>query len=293
MRVAVLRSADRAGAFVTEIRNAGHTPVVCPLIDFEFPASTTPIDGSLSRWLAGEFDAAIFTSITTVRALKQRAFALDGLDASGESSPWKQPAGQLVAVGDPTRRALEAEGFTVDLMPAEEQSAQGILALLAQEPLRSADGSAARVFLPHANLADPALERGLQELGYEVEAVDAYLTVDAPADHARRITAPLKVASAGAGGVVLEESTQLEPQELAQQAREGGLDAVLLTSPSIARKFAELVGEIPASMQLVAIGKSTGAEIERLGLRLDGIAERPDAASMMAALTKDVKTKNS
>lgn len=281
MRIAILRSADRAGAFVTEIRNAGHTPVVCPLIDFEFPENTTAIDRSLSRWLAGEFEAAVFTSITTVRALKQRAIHLQ---ESGEHISWERPAGVLIAVGDPTRRALEAEDFAVNLMPQEEQSAEGILELLAQQPLSTERHVVPRIYLPHANLADPKLEAGLEDLGYEVDAVDAYLTVDAPAHPARRITAPLKVAGAGAGGVVITKETALEPQEFANQVRSGQIDAVLLTSPSIARKFAQLVGEVPDGTKLVAIGKSTGAEIEGLGLRLAGIAERPDATSMLAVI---------
>lgn len=282
MRIAVLRSADRAGAFVSEIRKAGHSPVVCPLIDFEFPESTTAIDRSLSQWLAGEFEAAVFTSITTVRALKQRALELQ---ESGENIAWERPSGTLIAVGDPTRRALEAEDFAVDLMPPVQQSAEGILELLAQEPLNAAKGTTPRVFLPHANLADPKLEAGLRDLGFEVSAVDAYLTVDAPADPARRITAPLRVAGSGAGGVVInEEVSALGPQEFAAEVRAGKIGAVLLTSPSIARKFAALAGEVPASTQLVAIGKSTGAEIEDLGLRLAGIAERPDAVSMLAVI---------
>ncbi|APF39677.1 uroporphyrinogen-III synthase [Neomicrococcus aestuarii] len=283
MRIAVLRSADRAGAFVTEIRNSGHIPVLCALIDFAFPENTTAIDRSLKRWLAREYDAAIFTSITTVRALKQRAIALS---ASGASVEWERPAGELISVGDPTKRALEAEGFEVDRMPSPEQSAAGILEMLSKEPIRN---GGQRIYLPHANLADPKLEIGLKALGYEVDAVDAYHTVDAPADPTHRITAPLKVAMSGAGGVVLDDSITLEPQDFAEEVRSGRIEAVLLTSPSIARKFVELVGTVPPETRLVAIGKSTGAEATALGLTVAGIAERPDAASMLAQL----ETKNS
>ncbi|MEE1620364.1 uroporphyrinogen-III synthase [Zafaria sp. Z1313] len=224
----LLRSPDRAAATVAELRARGASTVLCPLIDFELPADTGALDAALTRFLDGGYDWMVLTSITTVRALKQRAAAL-GLTLA------VPPGTRVCAVGSATARAAAAEGIGIDFQP-HEQSAEGILAewnqlalvdgagtgrrasrghvagvagagaARGQDPLAEHEADAAdaawsprrsvRAFLPQADLAAGTLEQGLTTAGWAAEAVIAYHTVEAPAAPGRRLTASLAIAGA-------------------------------------------------------------------------------------------------
>ncbi|GAA3671133.1 hypothetical protein GCM10023081_06860 [Arthrobacter ginkgonis] len=290
LTAAVLRSPDRAGTTVAELAARGARAVVCPLIDFELPADTAALDDSLRRFLAGGHRWIVLTSVTTVRVLQQRCRAL-GLELA-------VPAGtRLAVVGDATARAAADAGWHVDFLPASDHSAEGLVAGWPEaspsaEPPTSSQRRERTVYLPQADLAAPTLEEGLRSRGWDTEAVVAYRTVDAPADPARRVAGGAEPEAGSAAEPAVEPAAErggrrgaeiLAPAELAARLEAGRIDAVLLSSPSIARRFAALAPAPPASVALVAIGRSTAAELQRLGLAPAATASLPTPAGLAEA----------
>lgn len=271
---AVLRGPGRAGGILAELASRGATGIVCPLIDFELPDDTSALDRSIGRLLDGGFAWMVLTSRTTVEALVQRCRALGVPLAVPEST-------RVAAVGDATRTAAESVGIIVDLVPAQDHSAVGILAAWPSEEPGS-------VYLPQADIAAPTLEAGLAARGWTTVTVAAYRTVDAPADPARRVGERLP----GAAG---EAAPSVTPQRLAEllagpggargaaggagsptgDGPATGIGAVFLTSPSIARRFHGLAPAPHPAVAVVAIGHSTAAEARRLGLSVAATAALP------------------
>ncbi|GHD03703.1 uroporphyrinogen-III synthase [Zhihengliuella salsuginis] len=254
----LLRAPDRAASTVDELAARGARTVLCPLIDFELPADTSALDAGLRRLLDGGYDWMVLTSITTIRALKQRCEAL-GLEFS-------IPGGtSLAAVGEASARVARTEGLSVDFVP-EDKSAAGLVAEL---PLEGGE----RAFLPQADIAADTLEAGLSGRGVRADVVMAYRTVDAPADPGRRLTATLAVGT----GTRPADAETWGPERLAHGLEQ--IDAVLFTSPSIVRRFADVAGTGYGGLA-VAIGESTRAELEELGFARIATSGEPTPAAM-------------
>ncbi len=133
----------------------------------------------------------------------------------------------------------------VDLVPDVER-AEGMLDAWPS-------GDVGRALLALADRAAPTLADGLRARGVTVEVVDAYRTT-------LRTPAPDEIEALAA------------------------TDAVLLASGSAAESLAALP-IARRKQRLVAIGPSTAAAAERLGLAVDAIAASPRAADVVAALT--------
>ncbi|WP_102160129.1 uroporphyrinogen-III synthase [Zhihengliuella halotolerans] len=257
----LLRAPERAARTVEALAARGARTVLCPLIDFELPADTTELDAGVRRLVSGGYDWIVLTSITTIRALKQRAGQL-GLELTVPA------ATRLAAVGGVSARAARTEGLRVDFVPAD-QSAAGLVAEL------SLTGGE-RVCLPQADIAAETLAAGLTERGANCDVVVAYRTVDAPAAPQRRLTAAVDVGQ----GTLPADAEVWEPARLAGDLDQ--IDAVLFTSPSIARAFASVAGTGFAGIA-VAIGESTRAELEYLGFARIVTSAEPTPASMADA----------
>ena len=125
------------------------------------------------------------------------------------------------------------------------------------------DATGRRVLLPNAEGARPDLEDQLRANGALVERVVAYRTVPAP------------------GG-----------PELAALLAEGALDALLFTSGSTARCFAELVGPagvaVARSLIIACIGPSTAAVCHELGLEPAVVAAVSSEDGLVDALASYV-----
>ncbi|NKX51080.1 uroporphyrinogen-III synthase, partial [Arthrobacter deserti] len=193
--VVLPRSADRAAGMAAELAARGAVPKVMPLIDFEEPDSVRELDEALEQLGRGRFEWLVVTSITTVRALKQRAAVLGtGLAELARGT-------KVAAVGSASARALANEGLAVSLVPDAGMDAVGLLAAWPQRPAADpAGGTAAQVLLPQADIAAATLEEGLTARGWLVRAVTAYRTVDYPARPDRRLTAVLAPGAAQAPG---------------------------------------------------------------------------------------------
>jgi uroporphyrinogen-III synthase len=264
---------------------------VLPLIDFERAEDQASLDAALDKLAAGYFDWVVISSITTVRVLLEKAAERGTLPANLVPSRTR-----VATIGPSSRRILESVGLSVSLAPTDLQSAEGLVALWPTAP--------ARVLLPQADIATPALRDGLLGKGADVTSVIAYHTVDYPARTGLRLEAELPAVVVGSGrsasgssatgspvsGGADHKATSrtTQPQELtpaeARTAIEAGtLDAVVAASPSAARRIADTLLPL-GSCRFIAIGRPTAAEAAQLGITVAATAKEPTPDGIAAAL---------
>ncbi|ABK04145.1 uroporphyrinogen-III synthase [Arthrobacter sp. PvP102] len=265
-RVLVTRSPDRAGALLAALRETGAEPLLLPLIDFERARDLHSLEVAFDALGAGAYTWLVISSVTTVQALEELA-----RERGSTLSRWLPGSLQVATIGPATRRELELRGITVDLAPARLQSGVGLLDIWPQ-----GQGS---VFLPQADIADARLAEGLESLGARVQAVTAYHTVDYPADPARSFTPSVgNDASAAPPGTGV-----LTPAEAKAELDAGRLHAVVAASPSAARRIHAGLSPL-GECRFVAIGRSTAAEAESLGLPVAAVAEEPTTSGLVSAV---------
>lgn len=277
-RVLVARSPDRAGDLVAALRKVGADPLLLPLIDFELARDQHSLDVAFDALGAGAYTWLVVSSVTTVQALEAKA-----AERGTTLSRWL-PGSLLVAtIGPATRRFLESRGVAVDLAPTGQQSGAGLIDIWPEH-----QGS---VLLPQADIADPRLRRGLETRGAFVQAVTAYRTVDYPADPRRSLAAcqpatpPGHNAAAGPHGD--KAAAVLTPEQAKAEIGAGRLAAVVAASPSAARRIHEDLAPL-GGCRFVAIGRSTAAEAESLGLTVAAVAEAPTASGLVAAVVRSL-----
>ncbi|WP_061962421.1 uroporphyrinogen-III synthase [Demequina flava] len=159
-----------------------------------------------------------------------------------------QPDAKVATVGEATRTVCESAGLAIDLVPESKQNARGIVADFPDGP--------GRVLLPLGNLASPVLERGLARKGWKVDIVEAYRTVD------------------GDG----------PDPDVREMLADGGFDAVLLTSGSVAERLAATVPEMAADTTIIAIGDMTAAAARAAGMTVAAVAQAPSYDGIVAGL---------
>ena len=120
------------------------------------------------------------------------------------------------------------------------------------------------ICLPQSQLAAPTLAQGLNQLGWQVDAVATYTTKSLP---------------------------QL-PAHLKTQWQAGAWDAVVVTAGSSAQALLQLLGPPPEKTAVVSIGKSTTARCHELGLRVDATAATPRAEHITQAIINLFKAKD-
>ena len=277
-RVLVARSPDRAGDLVAALRRVGADPLLLPLIDFELARDQHSLDVAFDALGAGAYAWLVVSSVTTVQALEAKA-----AERGTTLSNWL-PGSLLVAtIGPATRRFLEYRGVAVDLAPAGQQSGAGLIDIWPEH-----QGS---VLLPQADIADPRLRRGLEARGASVQAVTAYRTVDYPADPGRSLAVCQPAAPPGPparrdnAAHRDDGATVLTPDQAKAEIVAGRLDAVVAASPSAARRIREDLAPL-GTCRFVAIGRSTAAEAESLGLSVAATAAEPTASGLVAAVIR-------
>ncbi|WP_163186521.1 uroporphyrinogen-III synthase [Cellulosimicrobium sp. SL-1] len=276
--VLVPRAPERAAGLAATLRDAGARVLVSPAIERAPVEDTAPVDGALARLVHGDFAWVVVTSVNAIDELLASA-ARQGVDLGDAAR-----RARWAAVGPATRRALEAVDVPVELEP-DENSARGLVAAFAALPpsdqastpadrgstsgnqgstsgnqgsTSGNQGSTSRgrgvVLLPQGDLAAPTMHDGLHDLGYVPHVVTVYRTV----------------------------THTLAPDVVAAW-RAGAVDAVVLTSGSVAREVARQLGPRDDVVG-VAIGDPTARAARDVGLRLDAVAERPTDAALAAAL---------
>jgi uroporphyrinogen-III synthase len=128
---------------------------------------------------------------------------------------------KVAAVGETTAAALHAVGYDVALMPELDNSAAGMA-----EKIISIEPDAQRILTLRSEIAKPVLSVMLTEAGHDVDSVVAYRTVGVPVtDRIRR------------------------------DVENGRINAILITSGSVAKQVREQFPEIPDTTMLAAAAR--------------------------------------
>jgi uroporphyrinogen-III synthase len=158
---------------------------------------------------------------------------------------------RIAAVGETTSAALTLSGYRVDFVPTRDNSARGLVKEWPASDIRG------RVLIPQSDIAEPTLVAGLEKVGFAVEFVTAYRTVGVP------------IAA-----------------EIAADVAAGRVQALLVTSGSVARQVAAQLAPLPEETVVVCIGPRTAFDARAAGLTVHVIAEERSAESLVGALAE-------
>ena len=161
-RVLVTRTRGQASTLAEALAAEGARPMLLPAIEIARRADPDAVRAAVEALRARAHAWVAFTSANAVEAW------FDLVRDAGEDA--RLFAGtRLAAVGDATARALEARGLSPDLVPARA-SGEGLAEALAE---RGVEG--ARILVPRAERADPALVERLRASGAAIDEVTLYL----------------------------------------------------------------------------------------------------------------------
>lgn len=265
MRVLIPRGGAWGADAAQDLREVGHEGLVLPLIQLAPAEDQDALQTVLTDLAAGRFDWLVVTSANVVRLL-----------------PRIPAATNIAAVGNVAAAALRERGMPVAFIP-RRQSNEG---LVDEWPLRS--GTVAWL---HSADASSALRDGLHDRGMTVTTAIAYRTLplveraeDLSDDATLQRTAP-ELQAAGHDHPVRDESSDDEPVDQALTAlepAESPVDAVLLTSPSVAKLVQQL--RLPDDTIYIAADPQTERSATRRGLRVAATAKDGAPAAFVAAL---------
>lgn len=158
---------------------------------------------------------------------------------------------RVAAVGETTATALSAVGYRVDLVPDDDNSAAGMAAqLIALEP------APRRILTLRSEIAKPVLTRELSQAGHDVRSVVAYRTVGVPVT-----------------------------ERIAHDVATGRINAILVTSGSVAEQVRLQFPHIPDSTIVAAIGPRTAKDARRAGLGVSAVAREQTVDGLIAAVS--------
>lgn len=158
---------------------------------------------------------------------------------------------KIAAVGETTAAALQAVGYEVALVPHEDNSAEGMA-----EQLIALETEPRRILALRSEIAKPVLSVRLQEAGHDVDSVVAYRTVGVP------VTDRIK-----------------------RDVENGRINAILITSGSVATQVREQFPQIPDDTLLAAIGPRTARDADKAGLPITVIADRQTVDALIEAVS--------
>jgi hydroxymethylbilane synthase len=221
VRVVVTRPKEQAGDLAAKLRALGAEVAELPTIEIQPSGDYAPLDRAVAAIDA--YDWIIFTSANGVRAFAARG--------GGKSRA------KICAIGPGTRKAAEAMGLEVTLVPAE-YVAESLVEAFAGQNL-----SGLRVLLPRAAVARDVVPTELAKLGAQVDVVEAYRTG-------------------------IPSSTAARAQEIFE--RRPRPEWITFTSSSTVRNFVAAAGlEALAGARIASIGPVTSATARRLGIQID------------------------
>lgn len=242
--VLIPRGGSRGDAWAHEVELRGGRAVLAPLVEIVPPADDASLRAAVRRLARGEYAWLALTSVNAVQALLDHGAQLGGA--------------QVAVVGEVTAEAAHKAGWPVDLLP-ELRTGAGLVEAFAPWAESSGDNSGAggrgRVLLPLSALAAGTLEVGLRRLGYEPDRVTAY------------------------------DLAPLDPSaELVAAVSAGSIDAVILTSGSVARRVQEVFPDLPSTVHIVCIGEPSAHVAREVGLTVHAVASTSTGAGTIEAL---------
>lgn len=164
----------------------------------------------------------------------------------------------------PTLVGAGSAAKLLEVFPTPPATPDNALATTAATTAAASTTTTPTICLPQSQLAAPTLAQGLNQLGWQVDAVAAYTTKSLP---------------------------QLAPH-LKTQWQAGAWDAVVVTAGSSAQALLQLLGPPPEKTAVVSIGQSTTARCRELGLRVDATAATPRAEHITQAIINLFKAKD-
>ncbi|MCM3883721.1 uroporphyrinogen-III synthase [Frankia sp. R82] len=247
--VLVPRTKEQAATLSDLLRSHGASPLEVPTIAVEPPRTAAPMERAITGLVSGRYQWVAFTSVNAVRAVQEK-IEERSLDARAFAGV------KVAAIGEATADALRAFGIRPDLVPAGQQSSEGLLEDWPDfdESLDLLD----RVLLPRADIATETLVAGLKERGWQVDDVTAYRTVRA---------AP-------------------PPAPIREALKGGRVDAVVFTSSSTVRNLVGIAGKPHETTVIAVIGPATAATAAELGLRVDVEAPEASIPALVGALAE-------
>lgn len=159
---------------------------------------------------------------------------------------------RVAAVGETTAAALAAVGYRVDLVPEDDNSAAGLAA-----ELMAMESEPRRILTLRSEIAKPVLTRTLSEAGHDVRSVIAYRTVGVPVT-----------------------------ERIAEDVRSGRINAILVTSGSVAEQVHAQFPEIPDSTVIAAIGPRTAKDARKAGLGIKVVAREQTVDGLIEAVSR-------
>ncbi|MFV0374063.1 uroporphyrinogen-III synthase [Microbacterium sp.] len=217
----------------------------------------SPVVAPLINFAPAEDQAALEQSLADLAAGQfdwltvTSATTVDVLHAYRASIP---DTTRVAAVGETTASALTAVGFRVDLIPDEDNSAAGMAAQLIDlqsDPLR--------ILALRSKIAKPVLARRLAAAGHDVRSVVAYRTVGVPV-----------------------------ADRIVEEVRSGRINAILVTSGSVAEQVHAQFPDIPDETVIAAIGPRTAKDARKAGLGVRVVAPEQTVQGLIDAVSRFV-----
>jgi uroporphyrinogen III methyltransferase/synthase len=237
-RIVITRARAQAAGLADKLASLGAEVIEFPTIEIQPPGDPGPLDRAAAS--VSEYDWIIFTSANGVRAF---------MEHSPEFSAFP---GRVCAIGPATRRAAEAAGLRVTLVP-DEYVAESLVAAFSGEEL-----AGKRILLPRAAVARDVVPDELRARGAQVDVVEAYRTV----------------VPAGAPALARHVfGTERKP------------DWVTFTSSSTVTNFVKAAGvEALHGVRVASIGPVTSATARGLGIAVAVEAAEFTTAGLVAAI---------
>lgn len=161
---------------------------------------------------------------------------------------------KIAAVGETTAAALQAVGYQVDLVPEKDNSARGMV-----DELTALETEPRRFLTLRSEIAKPLLTQGLIEAGHNVQSVVAYRTVGEPA-----------------------------LPKVVEDVTSGRINAILVTSGSVADQVVEQFGTLPETTLVAAIGPRTAKDAEAAGLTVHVVSREQTVTALLDAVVRAV-----
>lgn len=238
----VTRPPGQAASLTRRLEALGARVIEFPTIRIRPPSDPAPLRRAARS--AATFDWIVFTSVNGVAAL------LDAVRADGRS-PETLRRVRLAAIGPATADALREAGLPVEVVPDEFRAEALADALREAAPLHGA-----RVLLPRADGARPALPERLRAAGARVDQVTAYET--APGDP--------------------------DEEALAGRLRAGEVDWLTFTASSTVENFVRMVGTAIGPARVATIGPITAETAREAGLPVHAVADAYTIPGLVRAL---------
>jgi uroporphyrinogen-III synthase len=259
-RVLVGRARHQASALSTGLRKLGAEVVEIPFIEIRKPRSYKPLDAALRR--LDQYDWLVLTSVNGVEAVGERLREL-------VISRGKLRRIRTAAIGPATKKAMEAQGMRVHVVP-KEYVAESVVASLRSRIVGK------RVLLARAKVARDVIPRELRRLGAEVDVVEAYETV-IPAKSRQRIKTLMADPARRPDIITFTSSSTVRNF------------AALLRGPNTRGRVGRRLSSLLAGTRLASIGPVTSATLRELGLAPQIEARRYNIPGLIQAIAGEIR----